>query len=160
LTVAVASVSQINLGWLDNSTNEVNFLIERSSDNLTFSLIAAVTTGVTNYADTDLAAGVTYYYRVRASNPGGNSAYAGVASATTFRPRFTTISLSNSSAILHGTNGTPGSNYYVLVSTNIALPRGQWNRLQTNQFDPSGNFTFTNALAPNTPQKFYLLQLP
>ena len=160
LTAAPASVSRINLAWKDNSTNEINFLIERSPDNVTFSLIAAVTAGVTNYADTGLSAGVTCYYRVRASNSGGNSGYASVASATTFRPRFTSINPSASNVVLHGASGPPGSNYYVLSSSNLALPLGQWTRLQTNQFDPSGNFTITNALAPNTSHKFYLLQLP
>jgi polygalacturonase len=54
------------------------------------------------------------------------------------------------------TNGT----HYVLTSTNIALPLTNWTRLVTNQFDGSGNFNFTNAMNPNSPQSFYLLQLP
>ena len=37
---------------------------------------------------TNLTASTTYYFRVRASNLGGNSAYSGIASATTFAPPF------------------------------------------------------------------------
>ena len=158
LTAAAASASRINLVWKDNSTNEINFLVERSLDNVTFSLIAAVTAGVTNYADIGLSPGATYYYRVRASNSGGNSAYTSVASATTFKPRFTGINVYSGDLVLRGSNGPPGTTYYVLSSTNAATPWGQWSRLQTNQFDSNGNFNVTNA--PNTAQKFYLLQLP
>jgi autotransporter-associated beta strand protein len=83
LTATAVSASQINLAWTDNSTNENNFLIERSPDNTNFTQTASVAAGVTNYPDTALSASTTYYYRVRASNAGGNSAYSGVASATT-----------------------------------------------------------------------------
>jgi mono/diheme cytochrome c family protein len=61
--------------------------------------------------------------------------------------------------ILGGTNGWPGQFYYVLTSTNIALPRSQWTPIVTNPFDPSGNFIFTNQTDPSIPYLFYLLQL-
>jgi hypothetical protein len=151
-------MSQINLRWQDNSTNEINFMIERSTDNVTFSLIAAVTAGVTNYADSGLLRGTTYYYRVRASNVGGNSGYTTSASATTYQPRFTSIIRANGMVILRGTNGPPGSNYYALSSSNITLAPSQWSRFQTNQFGAGGSFTITDALAPNA--RYYLLQVP
>ena len=82
--IAIAvSLSQINLTWTDNSTNEISFLIERSPDGTNFTQIGSVGTGVTNYSDTGLAAATTYYYRVRASNSTGNSAYSNIANATT-----------------------------------------------------------------------------
>jgi hypothetical protein len=59
-----------------------------------------------------------------------------------------------------GTNGTAGANYYVLTSTNVALPLSNWTRLSTNTFDGAGHFSFTNAVAPGPPQRFYLLQVP
>jgi len=61
---------------------------------------------------------------------------------------------------LSGTNGIPNGNYYVLDSTNLALPLPNWTLMATNVFDANGDFTFTNAIDPNTPQLFYLLQLP
>jgi len=75
--------SRIDLAWADHSTNEINFLIERSWDNLNFTLIAALATDTTNYSDNALSPGTTFFYRVRAGNSSGYSAYSGVASATT-----------------------------------------------------------------------------
>jgi autotransporter-associated beta strand protein len=83
LAATTISASQIDLTWSDNSTNESSFRIERSPDNVNFSQIATTAAGVTNYSDTGLSAGTTYFYRVRASNAGGNSPYSTVASATT-----------------------------------------------------------------------------
>lgn len=83
LAATTISTSQIDLNWSDNSTNESYFLIERSQDNMNFSQIATTGTGVTSYSNAGLSPGTTYYYRVRASNAGGNSPYSNVASATT-----------------------------------------------------------------------------
>lgn len=83
LTATAFGANQINLTWTANSTNAGAFLIERSSNNVTFSLIDYVGADVTNYADTGLSAATTNYYRVRAKNTGGDSDYSNVASATT-----------------------------------------------------------------------------
>jgi autotransporter-associated beta strand protein len=68
--------------------------------------------------------------------------------------------ISEDNIVFSGTNGTPGGVIYVLSSTNVALPLGDWARIATNVFDGSGNFSFTNAVNPSTPQQFFLLQLP
>lgn len=62
--------------------------------------------------------------------------------------------------VISGTNGTAGNDYYVLTSTNLALPRANWTAIATNIFGPGGGFAFTNAVDPNSPRRFYLLQLP
>jgi hypothetical protein len=155
LTAVLAGSSQINLAWTSHSTNEVNFLIERSLNNVSFSLIGAVTQGVTNFADTTVLPGVTYFYRVRAANPGGNSAYTGVATAPPLVVLSTSIASGN--LIFAGSGGSPGSNYYVLASTNVATG---WMRIATNQFDANGEFTVTNTVNPGAPERFFLLQLP
>jgi hypothetical protein len=56
--------------------------------------------------------------------------------------------------------GPPNGPVYILTSTNLGLPLLQWTRLATNQFDNSGQLSFTNSIDPNTAQAFYLLQLP
>jgi len=58
-----------------------------------------------------------------------------------------------------GSNGIPGSTFYLLGSTNVALPLNQWQRVSTNAFDGNGNFSLTNFIGPNAPQQFYMLQL-
>jgi len=84
LSATVASSTQINLAWTDNSNNnEDGFTIERSGDGTNFSEIAAVGANVTTYSNTGLSPATTYYYRVRAFNAGGNSAYSNTANATT-----------------------------------------------------------------------------
>src|SRR6185369_12906953 len=54
-------------------------------------------------------------------------------------PRFAGYGLSGSNLILSGTNGMAGQPYYVLTSTNLALPPGQWIPVATNFFDGNGN---------------------
>ena len=77
---AVASTFQINLSWADTSTNEDGFKVERSLDGTNFTQIVQVLPNTTDYLNTGLFPNKTYYYRVRAYNSGGNSAFSGVAS--------------------------------------------------------------------------------
>jgi autotransporter-associated beta strand protein len=62
--------------------------------------------------------------------------------------------------LLNAIGGSFNGSVYILTSTNLSFPLLQWTRLATNQFDGSGNLSFTNSTDPNTPQAFYLLQLP
>jgi hypothetical protein len=50
--------------------------------------------------------------------------------------------------------------YYVLASSDAALPLDQWTRIATNQFDTAGNFSVTNAIDLSGPHTFFTLQLP
>jgi hypothetical protein len=85
LTAGSVGRGTVKLGWADRSNNEQHFCVERSdSASGGFVQIATVGAGVRNYEDKAVSGGRTYYYRVRASNGGGNSAYSNTASA---RPR-------------------------------------------------------------------------
>ena len=79
----MVSSNRIDLTWADNSSNEESFRIERSNDGVSFSPLATVAAGVTNYSNTGLNSGVTYYYRVYAANVAGNSTYSNIANGTT-----------------------------------------------------------------------------
>jgi hypothetical protein len=83
LTATAVSGSQIDLGWTDNSVNEQGFKIERSADGISFSQIATVGPNLTAYSNTGLTAITIYYYRVRAFNTLGDSAYSNTANAIT-----------------------------------------------------------------------------
>ncbi len=73
---------------------------------------------------------------------------------------FTAQTLSDTNLVFSGV-GHPGGTYWVLTSTNAALPMANWTRAATNTFDPvTAQFRFTNALAPGRPQLFYRLQSP
>jgi GH25 family lysozyme M1 (1,4-beta-N-acetylmuramidase) len=84
LTATAVSSSQINLGWTDNSTDEDNFVVARSTvSGGPYSDIATLAANVTSYNNTGLSGNTAYHYVVRASNAGGSSALSAQASATT-----------------------------------------------------------------------------
>ncbi len=86
LTATAVSKSQINLSWADTSDNEDGFKIERSKSLTTgFVQIATVGADVTAFSNTGLAKNTTYYYRVRAFNAGGDSAYSTAFAKTLLR---------------------------------------------------------------------------
>jgi hypothetical protein len=76
LTAVFQTGPQIRLTWRDNATNEAGFVIERSTDNVNFSLLTTVgprnNTGNVTFTDTTVkissTSPVTYYYRVAAAN--------------------------------------------------------------------------------------------
>ncbi|MEO5802250.1 MAG: autotransporter-associated beta strand repeat-containing protein [Verrucomicrobiota bacterium] len=76
------------------------------------------------------------------------------------RPSFGSPTFSGNNLILSGTGGPANGTYYVLASTNIALPLTNWTALATNTFDGSGGFSFTNAVNPAAPQQFFTLRVP
>ena len=82
--VAVSS-SQINLSWTDHAGNEAGFEIERSTDGVTFQLIGTVGPDIDSVSNSGLRANKRYYYRVRAFNSSGRSAYSNIANARTAR---------------------------------------------------------------------------
>jgi hypothetical protein len=74
-------------------------------------------------------------------------------------PVFAGFVFSEGNLILSGSNGSPGTNYYVLASTNLTLPFSNWERVATNAFDQNGGFQFTND-ASRAPGQYFILQLP
>ncbi|MCC6442759.1 MAG: DUF1929 domain-containing protein [Armatimonadetes bacterium] len=84
LAVSAVSRSRIDLAWTDNSNNESNFKIQRSTDGVKFTQIATVSANATRYSSTGLTPNTTYYYRVQAYNTGNNSAFTNIASVKTW----------------------------------------------------------------------------
>src|SRR5207253_597147 len=80
LTAAVASTTQINLAWTDNSSNQGGFQIRRSTDGVNFTFLVTIAADVTTYSDTGLTPGSQYYYQVAAVNAAGTSDSSNVAS--------------------------------------------------------------------------------
>ena len=84
LAGSAASESQIDLTWKDNSTDESSFILERSTDSsFTTSTKIDVANDLTSYSDKGLQAATTYWYRIRARNAVGASAYSNTVSVTT-----------------------------------------------------------------------------
>jgi YD repeat-containing protein len=110
LTVTTASNSQIDLAWTDNSSDETGFKIERKTGAAgTYSQIVTVGPNVSSYSNTGLSSNTQYYYRVRATNASGDSAYSNEANA-------------NSANLLPSVNlTTPANNDVVAAPANISL---------------------------------------
>lgn len=73
LTGNVASTTQINLSWTDNSTNETGFKIERRTGSANYAVVGTVNQDVLTFSDSGLTPSTTYTYRVYAYNAVGNS---------------------------------------------------------------------------------------
>jgi phosphodiesterase/alkaline phosphatase D-like protein len=85
-TATPVSSSQICLTWIDNSSSETGYKIERKTGLTgTYAQIVQVGANVQSYCDTNgLAANTKYYYRVRATNGTMDSDYSNEPFATTF----------------------------------------------------------------------------
>ena len=77
------SNSTITATWTDNSDNELNFVLERSLDSLSFTDIAHPIANATTYTDSNLAPNTKYYYRIKAVGTTQASAYSAIKSITT-----------------------------------------------------------------------------
>ena len=84
LTATALLSSQIRITWIDTSSNETGFKIERKAPNQpAFSYWTTVIANTTTYTNTGLTASTSYAYRVYAFSSTGNSAYSNEASAAT-----------------------------------------------------------------------------
>lgn len=82
--LTVTPVNSMDLNWQDNSNDEDGFYIESTQDTVAGNWIQIASLGadVTYYHHTGLNPGEDYFYRVRAYNSNGNSAYSNIAGAT------------------------------------------------------------------------------
>ena len=84
-TATAVSSSRINLTWVDNSSSETGYMIERKTGATgTYPQIDQVDANEQSYSDTNgLAANTKYYYRIRATNGTIYSDYSNEPFATT-----------------------------------------------------------------------------
>lgn len=83
LVATAVSTSQIELTWSNGAVAQDAVEVERSSDGVSFSLVATLGGTASSYSDTGLSPGETFHYRVRATNTVGTSGYSNVDQATT-----------------------------------------------------------------------------
>jgi titin len=74
------------LTWQDNSNNETAFHVERKAEACTgtgaFAEIATTAANIATFTDAAVTEGLTYCYRVAASNTAGKSAFSNTAGRT------------------------------------------------------------------------------
>jgi uncharacterized protein (TIGR02145 family) len=99
LSATLVSISEIRLSWIDKSTDEKGFKIERKTANSEFSTLSVVGTDTSSYIDKGLSPNTTYTYRVLSFNNLGNSkSYSNEVSLLTVSlPILTTLSISDTS---------------------------------------------------------------
>jgi hypothetical protein len=158
LTATVTN-AQVKLAWND-SVGAMNYNLKRSISSVGPFTNLVTTTASTNYTDSAVALGSTYYYVVSAVDSFGESTNSSRAIASLPLPLIATPLLQSGQLVLSGSGGQPGKPYYVLGSTNLSLPATQWTYIRTNSFDGNGSFRFTNSQDPSSPQFYYLLQMP
>lgn len=83
LAATAASSSRIDLTWMDNTTNEEGFILERSLDGVAFAEVATLPADTTAYSDLGLFPSTSYFYRVKAFLGSQESGWSNVAGAVT-----------------------------------------------------------------------------
>ena len=84
LAAVATSPSSVKLTWTNNGGNADKYEVYRSTnDNQNYVLWATLAGNAVTYTDADLFANALYYYKVRAVNAGGNSAFSAESSART-----------------------------------------------------------------------------
>jgi hypothetical protein len=76
------TMTEIDLAWQDNSSNELGYRVLRSSDGANFSTIAMLPPGVSTFKDRHLNAGTTYDYHIEAYNLAGYQDFTGATVTT------------------------------------------------------------------------------
>jgi hypothetical protein len=115
------SESEIDLTWTDNSTTESSLTLQRAADNSgvpgTYSTIATLAANAVRYSNTGLTTNTKYWYRLRANNSDGSSAWV------------------VTSAITLATPPTPPSNMVAGATTNATTVTLSW---KDNSADETG----------------------
>jgi autotransporter-associated beta strand protein len=73
-------------------------------------------------------------------------------------PAINSFTFSGGNLVFSGTNGPENGAYYVLTSTNLALPLSNWTSIATNTFSPTGAFSVTNAVSVSP--SFFIIEIP
>ena len=82
LTGWASSSTEVTLNWIDNSSNETSFRVERQVNGV-FQEVLTTASNVVSARVSGLAAGTSYVFRVRAANASGYSGYSNTATVTT-----------------------------------------------------------------------------
>ena len=110
LTLLSVTDTAITLRWTDNSTFETGFLIERSTDGVSFALVDSVDANVTTKSVAGVyQIGTTYSFRIRAKSAKNYSGYSNITTATITFPAPSNLlvtSISATSANLQWTDNS------------------------------------------------------
>jgi hypothetical protein len=75
-------------------------------------------------------------------------------------PAIQAASIAGSTLVFSGTGGSSSGVYYMVTSTNLALPLADWVLVATNSFDASGNFSSSLSFSTSDYQRYYAIKMP
>jgi fibronectin type 3 domain-containing protein len=123
-------------------------------------LDAAITVRSFSIAGHAVSSGTYTPPQLQALGYGGIFAGGGSLTVTPMPPRISSFNVNGTTLAVSATNGSAYGIYYLLTSTNVALPLSQWKPVLTNTFDNNGNATLvTNVINVTNASQFYILQL-
>lgn len=153
-TASRVTANEVRIVWADGSSSEEGFRVERSEDGVTFAEIATVGPNVTSVGDSNLNAATSYYYRVRAFNALGNSAYSMLGSATTPYPQLSLLP-SGDKLVLRWPAWATG--FKLQAANSLDSPAG-WADVQATLTTNNNEITTSLPLAGDS--RFYRLWRP
>lgn len=156
LVATVTSPGSALLSWTDNSADETNFELYRSTNVAgPYNFFQLLPQGAVSYTNTGLAPNTTYYYRVRAVNNTAVSAYTPNTSLTTeidtqapsIPQNLVVAEKALTSLVLTWTasSDNTGIASYIIESgtgTNIGSTGSSLNEFAVNGLTPNTNYTF------------------
>ena len=126
--VATSGTSTISLTWTDNSSDETNFRVYRSSDNSTWgSYYAQVGANVTSYTDNNPGNGTAWYYKVFSYNSAGESATGAQLPTNSYAATvvaYEGFNYADVNAFNGGTSGVGLGNWSLTSTTSIGITSG------------------------------------
>jgi hypothetical protein len=146
-TITASGTTPLSYQWIKNDTN---YLTDDGTH-----IFGAATASLTlsNVLKSDEGS-----YRVVVTNAAGS--VTSLIATLTVPVYITGMVSKGTNLVLAGTGGWEGRDYYVLASTNLALPMANWVRVATNRFGVGGTFSMTNAIDPAMRHLFFRLQVP
>jgi uncharacterized protein (TIGR02145 family) len=164
----LASPTQINLSWTDNSTNETGFKIDRKigSGNWVTDYGIVSNADVINYSDTSVSAGITYTYRVSSFNSVGKSlTYSNEVTLTPIAapvlPILTTTaasSIANTTAVSGGTISSDGGAAVTTRGVCWSTSSNPTIALTTKTTNGTGTGAFTSSITGLTAGTTYYVR--
>jgi hypothetical protein len=151
---AMGGNGQVSLSWTA-PIGATNYNVKRSTSSGAETFIAS--SAMTNYTDTGLASGTTYYYKISAVNAAGEGVNSSEVSAVTFTPLQIRTELTMNGSQLTITWPGWASNYSAYAATNLVSPN--WQPV-TNVPQSSNGMYYLNLPTTNGPQQFIRLSNP
>ena len=166
LTGTVASSTQINLSWTDNSTNETGFKIERKTGTENYAVVGTTTADITTFNNSGLSPNTAYTYRVYSNNAVGNSlTYSNELPLTTINtiiiPTLITTaasSISTTTAISGGTISSDGGASITARGIVWSTSSSPTTILPTKTSDGTSIGSFTSAISGLTSNTTYYIR--